>query len=71
MDERAEALFGVERAKRILKIFHYFSHGNTLDRLAGNNELIFDLEHAVRDLIDAITERDKPHMDALIAAIQA
>lgn len=68
VDERAEVLFGVERAKRILKIFHYFSHGNTLDRLAGNNELIFDLEHAVRDLIDAITEKDRPHMDALIAA---
>lgn len=71
VDERAEVLFGVERAKRILKIFHYFSHGNTLDRLAGNNELIFDLEHAVKDLIDAITETDKPHMDALIAATQA
>ena len=70
VDERAEVLFGVERAKRILKIFHYFSHGNTLDRLAGNNELIFDLEHAVRDLIDAISEKDRPHMDALIAAIQ-
>ena len=71
VDERAEILFGVERAKRILKIFHYFSHGNTLDRLAGNNELIFDLEHAVKDLIDAITETDKPHMDSLIAATQA
>lgn len=71
VDERAEILFGVERAKRILKIFHYFSHGNTLDRLAGSNELIFDLEHAAKDLIDAITETDKPHMDALIAATQA
>ena len=70
LDQRAEVLFGVERAKRILKIFHYFSHGNTLDRLAGNNELIFDLEHAVRDLIDAIAEIDKPHMDSLIAATQ-
>ena len=70
VDERAETLFGVERAKRIIKIFHYFSHGNTLDRLAGNNELIFDLEHAVKDLIDAITETDKPHMNALIAATQ-
>ncbi|WP_175699230.1 AAA family ATPase [Burkholderia ambifaria] len=70
VDDRAEVLFGVERAKRILKIFHYFSHGNTLDRLAGNNELIYDLEHAVKDLIDAITETDKPHMDALIAASQ-
>ncbi|MCM3563379.1 AAA family ATPase [Hydrogenophaga intermedia] len=71
VDERAEILFGVERAKRILKIFHYFSHGNTLDRLAGNNELIFDLEHAVKDLIDAITETDKRHMDSLISATQA
>lgn len=70
VDERAEALFGVERAKRVLKIFHYFSHGNTLDRLAGNNELIFDLEHAVKDLIEAITELDKPHMDALMTSIQ-
>jgi wobble nucleotide-excising tRNase len=71
VDERAETLFGIERAKRVLKVFHYFSHGNTLDRLAGNNELIFDLEHAVRDLIEAITERDKPHMDALMAAMQS
>ena len=71
VDERAEILFGVERAKRILKIFHYFSHGNTLDRLSGNNELIFNLEYAVKDLIDAITETDKPHMDSLIAATQA
>ncbi len=71
VDERAEILFGVERAKRIPKIFHYFSHGNTLDRLIGNSELIFDLEHAVKDLIDAITETDKPHMDSLIAATQA
>ncbi|HCU0834246.1 hypothetical protein FA342_03155 [Pseudomonas aeruginosa] len=70
VDDRAEALFGVERAKRILKIFHYFSHGNTLDRLAGNNELIFDLEHAVKDLIEAITELDQPHMNSLMAAIK-
>lgn len=71
VDERAEVLFGIERAKRILKIFHYFSHGNTLDRLAGNNELIFDLEHAVKDLLDAITEIDKPHIEALLAASQS
>lgn len=71
VDERAEILFGVERAKRILKIFHYFSHGNTLDRLAGNNELIFDLENAVKDLMDAITETDKQHMNSLMAAVQA
>lgn len=70
VDVRAEILFGVERAKRILKIFHYFSHGNTLERLAGNNELIFDLEHAAKDLIEAIAESDRPHLDALVAATQ-
>jgi wobble nucleotide-excising tRNase len=69
VDDRAELLFGVERAKRILKIFHYFSHGNTLDRLIGNNELIFDMEHAVKDMIEAISEHDRPHLDALLAAI--
>lgn len=69
VDDRAEVLFGVERAKRILKVFHYFSHGNTLDRLIGNNELIFDMEHAVKDMIEAISEHDRPHLDALMTAI--
>lgn len=70
VDERAEVLFGPERAKRILKIFHYFSHGNTIDRISVNNALIFDLESAVKDLIDAIAENDKPHLDSLMAAVE-
>jgi len=45
------------------------SHANTIDRLAGNNELIFDVEHAVKDLIEAITQTDQKHMEALIASI--
>lgn len=69
VDQRAEALFGLEKSKRILKVFHYFSHANTIDRLAGNNELIFDIEHAVKDLIEAITQTDQKHMDALIASL--
>lgn len=69
VDQRAEELFGAEKSKRILKVLHYFSHANTLDRLVGNNELIFDIEHAVKDLIEAITQTDKKHMDALIASI--
>lgn len=69
VDQRAEALFGVEKSKRILKVFHYFSHANTIDRLVGNNELIFDVEHAVKDLIEAITQTDQKHMDALIASL--
>lgn len=69
VDQRAEALFGAEKSKRILKVFHYFSHANTIDRLAGNNELIFDTEHAVKDLIEAIKATDQMHMNALIASI--
>lgn len=69
VDQRAESLFGNEKAKRILKVFHYFSHANSVDRLAGNNELIFDLEHAVNDLLSAIREKDPLHWEALEKAV--
>lgn len=69
VDLRAEALFGKEKAKRILKVFHYFSHANTIDRLAGNNELIFDVEHAVSDLLSAIETEDPLHWKALKQAV--
>ncbi|EPM53821.1 hypothetical protein A264_26232 [Pseudomonas syringae pv. actinidiae ICMP 19071] len=69
VDQRSEALFGMERSKRILKVFHYFSHANTIDRLVGNNELIFDVEHAVSDLMEAIKQTDPKHLDALIASL--
>lgn len=68
VDQRAEALFGKERAKRILKVFHYFSHANSIDRLAGNSELIFDVEHAVKDLLSAIETDDNLHWQALVQA---
>jgi wobble nucleotide-excising tRNase len=41
VDQRAAVLFGKERAKAILKFLHTFSHGNTIERILGNNELIF------------------------------
>jgi hypothetical protein len=69
VDARAGTLFGVEKAKRILKVLHYFSHGNSIDRLAGNNELVFDVEHAVSDLLSAIEERDELHWNALMLAV--
>lgn len=69
VDHRAETLFGKENAKRILKVFHYFSHANSIDRLAGNNELIFDVEHAIKDLFSAIQERDPHHWNALLNAV--
>lgn len=69
VDKRAETLFGKEKAKRVLKVFHYFSHANNIERLAGNNELIFDVEHAVSDLLSAIETDDPLHWEALMQAV--
>lgn len=69
LDQRAEVLFGNEKAKRILKVFHYFSHANSIDRLAGNSELIFDLEYAVDDLLSVIEADDPLHWKALMQAV--
>jgi len=69
VDRRAEILFGAESAKRILKVLHYFSHANSFDRIIGNNELIFDMEHAVRDLLSEIETKDPMHWNALVDAV--
>jgi len=69
VDQRAEILFGKEKAKRVLKVFHYFSHANNIERLAGNNELIFDVEYAVTDLLSSIEDNDPLHWEALIQAV--
>jgi len=66
VDRRAETLFGLEPAKRILKVLHYFSHANNFDRIIGNTELIFDMEHAVSELLSAIETNDPLHWKALL-----
>lgn len=65
VDLRADRIFGPEKSKRILKVLHYFSHANNIERLAENNELIFDIEAAVNDLFDSIRANDPLHMEAL------
>lgn len=70
VDQRASELFGKEKSKSILKFLHMFSHGNTIDRLAGNNELIFLLEQTVKDLFDELQQSDQRHWNALITAVQ-
>lgn len=70
VDNRAEIIFPKESCKRILKILHYFSHANNMDRLMGNSELIFDLEHAIEDLLNQIEEMDPVHWRALMDAVQ-
>lgn len=68
VDTRADRLFGPEKSKRILKVLHYFSHGNNIERIATNNDLMCDIEAAVRDLIEEIATRDPLHLEALRAA---
>lgn len=68
VDQRASELFGKERAKSILKFLHTFSHGNTIERIAGNNELIFLLEETVKAVFEEIQQEDERHWQALIAA---
>lgn len=70
VDRRAEILFGPEASKRILKVLHYFSHGNNMEKFLGNNELIFDVEHAVNDLLNEIEQKDNLHWKALMDAVQ-
>ena len=69
VDQRADRIFGPEKSKRILKVLHYFSHANNIERLAENNELIFDIEAAVNELIDMIKVLDPMHMEALELAV--
>ena len=71
VDHRAVELFGNEQAKSVLKFLHMFSHGNTIERLTGNSELIFLLEETVKAVFDELQERDSRHWKALIAAIES
>jgi wobble nucleotide-excising tRNase len=69
VDSRAEILFGGERAKRILKVFHYFSHANNIERMAQQNDNMSDIEGAVKDLMVLLEEKDPLHLEALRAAV--
>ncbi len=68
VDIRADQLWGAERSKRILKVFHYFSHSNNIERMTKNSDLICDIEYAVSDLIDEI-KKDPLHYKELVKSI--
>jgi len=70
VDQRAGELFGKERAKSVLKFLHTFSHGNTIERIAGNNELIFLLEETVKVVFNELQDKDERHWKALMAAVE-
>jgi wobble nucleotide-excising tRNase len=68
VDLRADRLFGPEKSKRILKVLHYFSHANNIERIAANSDLMCDIEGAVHDLIALLDAKDPLHLEALRAA---
>jgi wobble nucleotide-excising tRNase len=69
VDQRADKLWGRERSKRILKVLHYFSHANNIDRMIRNSDLICDIENAVADLMVELKE-DKKHYEELKKSIK-
>jgi len=69
VEARATQLFGAEKANRILKILHHFSHLESVERLMTNTNAVADIEGAVSQLMECIKE-DKEHYSALIAAIK-
>ncbi|MGB4653980.1 MAG: AAA family ATPase [Bacteroidales bacterium] len=56
VDNRAEKLWGSQESKRILKVCHYFSHGNNIVRMGKHNEYLCDIENAVADLISLLSK---------------
>ncbi|WP_005035547.1 AAA family ATPase [Holophaga foetida] len=68
VDRRADRIFGVEESKRILKVLHTFSHSNNIERIATNNDLICDIEGAVKELM-TLLEKDEMHFAALKASV--
>lgn len=68
VDQRAEQLFGAQESKRLLKVLHYFSHLNNIERLANNSDLICDISNAVEDIIKHL-KKDKAHYEALLSSV--
>lgn len=69
VDARAEVVFGKKESKRILKLLHYFSHFNSIDRIHTHSGFASDIEHACDDLINLIKANDEMHYNALEAAL--
>lgn len=63
VDQRADILWGEEKSKRIIKVLHYFSHANNIDRMIRNSDLICDIENAVADLMVELKEDEKHYAE--------
>jgi wobble nucleotide-excising tRNase len=70
VDKRATTLWGAEKSKRILKVFHYFSHTNNIERMFKQSDLVCDIENAVSQLIELIKTTDEKHYQELEKALK-
>ncbi len=68
VDKRAEKIWGTEKSKRVLKVFHYFSHSNNIERMMKNSDLMCDIENAVTDLHNLI-KSDEIHYSELVKTL--
>lgn len=69
VDKRAEKIWGTEKSKRVLKVFHYFSHSNNIERMMKNSDLMCDIENAVTDLHNLI-KLDEMHYSELVKTLK-
>jgi wobble nucleotide-excising tRNase len=68
VDTRSAQLFGTEEGAKIVKLLHYFSHLESVDRLAANSDVISDIAAVVDDVM-AHLKADNGHYDALAASL--
>ncbi|HUW36131.1 MAG TPA: AAA family ATPase [Rhodocyclaceae bacterium] len=68
VDERAAVLFGAEKALRITKVLHHFSHLGSIERLAVNTDLISDIDNVVNEVVELV-KMDTQHFNALEQAV--
>ena len=68
VDQRADKIFGTEKSKRILKVLHYFSHLNSIERISKNSDMISDIGNVVDDVVEHL-KKDNLHYDALLKAL--
>ncbi|CAN5752146.1 AAA family ATPase [soil metagenome] len=69
VDKRADKVFGSAASKRILKVLHYFSHLNSIERISKQSDFISDIDAATTELINYIKANDALHYEALESSV--
>lgn len=67
VEQRTTELLGQEKALRITKLLHHFSHLETVERLATHTNVIADIEAVVIEVMDLL-QGDPGHLAALMEA---